>query len=118
MRYLLDTHAFLWCFQGSEMLGKKAKSIILDTDTRKYISIASIWEFSIKYGLGKLEFEGGLSRLWEIITKNGFIILPITQAYLSTVIELPSVHRDPFDRMLVATAQAEGLIVLTADENI
>jgi len=118
MRYLLDTHAFLWCCEGSDKLSKTAKQIITDDDAQKYISMASLWEFSIKYSMGNLQFEGGLYRLCEIIEQSGFIVLPITQSCLICVIELPFLHRDPFDRMLIATAKAEGMTILTADENI
>ena len=118
MRYLLDTHAFLWCCEGSDKLGKTAKEIINDSDTQKYMSIASLWEFSIKCSMGKLQFEGVLSHLQEIVDRNGITVLPITQSYLAGVIELPFIHRDPFDRMLVATAKADGMTILTADVNI
>jgi PIN domain nuclease of toxin-antitoxin system len=118
MRYLLDTHVFLWCCENSAKLSNTATKIINDAYAQKYMSIVSIWEFSIKYSMNKFQFEGGLSRLWELINQSGVIILPITQAYLEYVIELPFIHRDPFDRLLVATAKADGMIILTADENI
>ena len=118
MKYLLDTHAFLWYFEDSDKLSETAANIIENTDAPKFVSIASLWEFAIKYGLGKLRFDGGYSHLWEMITKNGFIILPIAQSHLAEIIELPLIHRDPFDRLLVATAKAEGMTLLTADENI
>ena len=118
MNYLLDTHAFLWYFEDSEKLSEIAASIIEDTNARKYVSIASLWEFSIKYGMGKLRFDGGIASLWKMIVQNSYTILPIKQSYLIGVINLPFIHRDPFDRLLVATAQADGLAILTADENI
>jgi len=118
MKYLLDTHAIIWFFEDSEKLSKTAANIIKDSEASKYISIASLWEFTIKYDSGKLLFEGGLSRLWEMITQNGFIILPITQPHLASLTGLPFIHRDPFDRLLVAVAKAEGMALLTADENI
>jgi len=80
--------------------------------------MASLWEFSIKYSMGNLQFEGGLYRLCEIIEQSGFIVLPITQPYLVCVIELPFLHRDPFDRLLIATAKVESMTILTADANI
>ena len=118
MKYLLDTHVFIWYFANSDKLSETAADIIEDTETPKYISIASLWEFTIKYDSGKLLFEGGLSRLWEMITQNEFLILPITQPHLAGLIGLPLLHRDPFDRLLVAAAKAEGMTLLTADENI
>ena len=118
MRYLLDTHAFLWHFDGSDKLSETAVSVIENADIQKHISIASIWEFAIKYSTGKIGFEGGISRLWEIITRSGFAILPIKQSHLAGIIDLPFIHRDPFDRLFVAIAKAEGMTILTADENI
>jgi len=119
MKYLLDTHAFLWYFEAaSHRISEKARSIIRDTNAQKHVSVASLWEFSIKYRSGKLQFDGGLTRLWEMITKNGFAILPIAQPHLEGIIQLPFHHRDPFDRLLIATAIAEGMTILTADENI
>ena len=118
MKYLLDTHAFLWCCEGSDKLSKTAKRIIDDAGASKYISIASFWEFSIKYSMGKLQFEGGLSHLGEIVDRHGITVLPIAQSYLACVIDLPFIHRDPFDRLLIATAQADNMTILTSDENI
>ena len=118
MRYLLDTHAFLWYFEDSDKLSEVAANIIEDDAALKHVSIASLWEFSIKYSLGKLLFDGGLSHLWEIITRNGFVILPIAQPYLTGIIHLPLHHRDPFDRLLVATAKVEGMTLVSADSNM
>jgi PIN domain nuclease of toxin-antitoxin system len=118
MKYLLDTHVFLWYFDDSDKLGKAVADIIEDANVQKYVSIASLWEFAIKYDTGKLQFDGGLSRLWEMVTKNGFIIQPIEHSHIAGIIRLPYIHRDPFDRLLVATARADGMTLLTADENI
>ena len=119
MKYLLDTHAFLWYFEDSHRLSETAANIIEDTNVQKYVSIASLWEFAIKYSIEKLQFDGGLTHLWEMISQNRFIILPITQSYLLHITEnLPFIHRDPFDRLLVATAKTDGMTILTADENI
>ena len=119
MKYLLDTHAFLWYFEAaSHRISETAKSIIRDANEQKYVSVASLWEFSIKYSSGKLQFDGGLPRLWKMLTSNDFTILPIAQAHLEGTIQLPFHHRDPFDRLLIATAIAEDMTILTADDNI
>ena len=118
MRYLLDTHVFLWYFDGSDKLSETAKNILDDADIQKYISVASLWEFAIKFGIGKIKFEGGLEQLWNIVMKNGFHILPIDQPHIKGVIGLPFIHRDPFDRLLIAIAKAENMTILSADENI
>ena len=118
-KYLLDTHAFLWYFEDSDKLSETAAGIIEDMNLQKYVSIASLWEFSIKYSIGKLQFDGGLSNLWDMILQNSFTILPITQSYLSNIIlNLPFIHRDPFDRLIIATAKADNMTILTDDENI
>jgi len=119
MKYLLDTHVFLWFFWDSKNLSDYASSIIENDEIEKYISIASMWEFSIKYSMGKLTFDGGLACLWDMLLQNGFNILPINQLQLEILItELPFHHRDPFDRLIIATAKANDLIIITADENI
>jgi len=117
MKYLLDTHAFLWYFNGSDKLSEIAKNIFENEDSHKYISIASFWEFSVKYSMGKIGFEGGLTRLWELIAIKNFTILPITKPYLDGIIDLPFIHRDPFDRLLIAAAKTDNMTILTADEN-
>jgi len=119
MGYLLDTHAFLWYFLDSKDLSERAADIIEDNNIQKYISIASLWEFSVKYSIGKLAFDGGLNGLWGMLSQNGFIVLPITQPHLETLIsDLPFHHRDPFDRLIIATAKTEELTIVTTDENI
>jgi PIN domain nuclease of toxin-antitoxin system len=118
MRYLLDTHVLLWYFEDSPKLPESVATIIESSDVQKAVSVASLWEFSIKSSLGKLQFEGGLTVLWEMITSNGFGILPIQESHLNRLMRLPFLHRDPFDRLLIATAVEEGMTLLSADENI
>ena len=67
MRYLLDTHTFLWYFNDSDKLSETADNIFEDANVRKYVSVASLWEFAIKYSSGKLQFDGGLPLLWEML---------------------------------------------------
>ncbi|MCL2693978.1 MAG: type II toxin-antitoxin system VapC family toxin [Oscillospiraceae bacterium] len=116
----MDTQILLWGSTNPDKINKKVMSIVNNKNSQIYISIVSLWEFSIKYSKGKLKFEGGISRLCEIIKLCGFTILPITQPHLAAFIELPLMenHKDPFDRLLVATAKAENMTILTADENI
>jgi PIN domain nuclease of toxin-antitoxin system len=116
-RYLLDTHAAIWFFDGDNSLSETAKKIILNTSNIKYISIASAWELAIKVSLGKLDFIGKTAGFIKDIERNGFILAPIKSAHLTTLETLPMHHRDPFDRLLVATAISEGMTLITADEN-
>ena len=116
--YLLDTHAVLWVAANSPMLSRAAKSAILDESAEKYVSIVSAWEVAIKLGSGKLRLDGGLPEFFRMIDDNGFLELEVDRKYLGQIARLPDRHRDPFDRLLVATAITEGLTLLTADRNI
>ena len=118
MKYLLDTHVVLWFFNDVKKLPKTTYHIILDPANEKYVSIASVWELAIKIGTGKLVFKGGVVRFFSMICKNGFGLLPIKRSHIKTLETLPLLHRDPFDRILVASAMAEGMSLITADENI
>ncbi|MFA6402252.1 MAG: type II toxin-antitoxin system VapC family toxin [Salinivirgaceae bacterium] len=118
MNLLLDTHTFIWFFNGDIQLSLRAKKIIEDTKNAKFVSIASIWEVAIKIGVGKLHFDGNTSEVADLIEQNDFQILPIAVSHTVSYELLPLIHRDPFDRMLVAQANEEKLIIVTVDENI
>jgi len=118
MRYLLDTHAALWAFGNHDKLSEVAKYAILDSANEKYVSIASAWELAIKIGTGKLTFDGGVNGFFLSIDKNGFGLLPITEQHVKQVESLPLLHRDPFDRILIASAMTENMCLITADANI
>ncbi len=115
MRILLDTHIYLWWLTDSPRLSQAAKQTIA-TATEVYISSASIWEAGIKITAGKLEAD--IDDLIEGIQANGFTELPITAKHSKQAARLPDIHRDPFDRMLVAQTLCEPLRLLTADEQI
>jgi len=116
-KLLLDTHVVLWVAENSNMLSGKAKAAVLDETTDKFVSIASAWEIAIKLGTKKLRLDGGLAEFFRMVDENGFLMLPIERAYLHQVPELPDCHKDPFDRLLLATAVCEGMTIITADEN-
>jgi PIN domain nuclease of toxin-antitoxin system len=111
-RILLDTHVFLWWLIDSPELGEQARQIITDSRNDIYVSAASTWEISIKRAIGKLTAPSDISK---IIEDEGFLSLAITTYHGDQAGELPPLHRDPFDRMLIAQAQAEGLILMTND---
>ena len=113
MNILLDTHAFIWFFNGDEQLSIKARKLIEDSKTKKHVSIASIWEVAIKIGLKKLVFDGNTSEIIELIDKNGFQILQISVNHIVEYETLEFVHRDPFDRILVAQAIVEKMTIIT-----
>jgi PIN domain nuclease of toxin-antitoxin system len=115
MRLLLDTHIYLWWLQDSPRLSRNAREGIIAAE-EVYISSASIWEAAIKAGIGKLHAD--IDELAAQITTSGFRELPIRAAHAAAVRRLPDLHRDPFDRMLVAQAMCEPLRLMTADDSL
>jgi PIN domain nuclease of toxin-antitoxin system len=119
MRYLLDTHTALWFVNEHEKLSPETKEILLDDTRAFYISVASAWEIAIKASIGKLtEFKGGVKVFLAKIEYSPINILTVTPEHIEIVETLPFHHRDPFDRLLISTAFAENLTIITADENI
>jgi PIN domain nuclease of toxin-antitoxin system len=116
--YLLDTHAAIWFFNGSDTLSKTAHNIIRDFSNPIYISIVSVWELAIKIGIGKMEFDGKTSGFIRLAERNEITILPIKPSHLAVYESLPMLHRDPFDRLLIATAIDEQMTFISADKNI
>jgi PIN domain nuclease of toxin-antitoxin system len=112
MRYLLDTHIFLWAVQGSSSLRPPVRRL-LDAAEQVYVSAVSIWEIAVKARLGKIEAEP--RDLLDAVPASGFLDLPVSLAHAAGVAELPLIHTDPFDRLLIAQAMAEPLKLLTAD---
>ncbi len=112
VRLLLDTHVFLWSVGDDPRLSKKARSLICAAD-EVFISSASIWEASIKAGIGKLDVD--IDLLVNEIANSGFLELPVRAAHAAYTRHLPDIHRDPFDRLLIAQAMTEPLRLVTAD---
>jgi PIN domain nuclease of toxin-antitoxin system len=113
VRLLLDTHVLLWWLTDDRKLSKHARDMIANSDNDVLVSSASIWEVSIKAALGRLDVE--LDDLEDAIARNGFRPLPIGFRHAITAGRLPPVHRDPFDRMLVAQASVEELRLVSHD---
>lgn len=109
---LLDTHTFLWWLNDDAKLGSKAREALRNPKNNVYVSAATGWEISIKKALGKLEAPDDIN---TIVEEERFLQLPITLLHGEKAGQLPLHHRDPFDRMLIAQAQAEGLTIVTAD---
>jgi len=118
IKYLLDTHVILWILDGKGQFSDTTFRIITDPGNVKYVSIASAWEVAIKIGKGNLQLEGGVSGFLRTVNRHGIKLLPIKRKHIKTLETLPLLHRDPFDRILVASAMAEGMSLITADENI
>jgi len=117
-RYLLDTHVAIWLFRDDQKLSENSRRIFRNISNSIYISIASIWELAIKISIGKMSFNGKIPKFVELAEDNNITILPIETSYLPVLDILPSIHRDPFDRILIATAMAERMTLISADENI
>jgi PIN domain nuclease of toxin-antitoxin system len=117
-KILLDTHTILWFFNDDDALSLNAKTVILDPFNNICVSMASVWEVAIKISLKKLVFDGGVQEFVRLIEENGFELLPITPEHIFELEQLPYIHRDPFDRMLVTTAKVEKMCILTKDKNI
>jgi PIN domain nuclease of toxin-antitoxin system len=113
---LLDTHVLIWWIENSRRLGKRTKSIILNDRTTVWVSAATILEIGIKAGMDRLDVSPlFLDELVPELSRSSFRSLPIQFDHAFTVRALPPHHRDPFDRILVAQAQCEGLTLVTAD---
>ena len=115
MRLLLDTHILLWMAGAPERLRGDLRALVEAPGADLTFSAASIWEVAIKNGLGRPDFLVDPHLLRRSLLENGYTELPISGAHAARVDLLPAIHRDPFDRILVAQAQAEGIMLLTAD---
>mgnify|MGYP001140089387 CR=1 FL=1 len=112
MNLLLDTHTLLWWLTDDPTLSRAARSAIADQGNTVYLSPVVVWELRIKQGLGKLELP---DEFREVLDAQPFTELPITSAHAHEIAVLPSRHRDPFDRMLVAQARLEKLTLVSRD---
>ena len=115
MKLLLDTHLLLWAAGEPDRLSVRARALMEDQDNALVFSAASLWEITIKAGLGRADFQIDPHLLRRGLIENGYEELPVTGQHAIAVGQLPDVHRDPFDRILVAQATVEGLLLLTHD---
>lgn len=115
MNLLLDTHVLLWWLADDPKLVQPARQAVADTDNIVHVSAVSLWETAIKQGIGKLDLPDGFE---DAVAAQGFRELPVKWAHARQSRLLPWLHRDPFDRMLVAQAQVEQLTLVTADAGI
>lgn len=116
MSLLLDTHALLWFVLDEPRLSTPARMKILEANDEVFVSPASLWEIAIKIGIGKYEIPGPFEEFWTAqLELNDFSRLPISVAHLAQVVVLPAIHRDPFDRLLIAQALSENIELVSAD---
>ncbi|WP_349616026.1 type II toxin-antitoxin system VapC family toxin [Azotobacter salinestris] len=115
MKLLLDTHLLLWAAGSPEQLSATTRALLEAPENELFFSAASLWEIAIKRGLGRNDFQVNARVLRRGLLDNGYNELPITSEHSVAIDALPPIHKDPFDRILVAQAMVEGIILLTAD---
>ena len=119
MRLLIDTHALLWFCEGNSALSASARAAMENSTNERYISHATAWEVAIKLSLGKLILQAAYEDIFPgVLDANGFVMLPPTLKHYQALIPLPRHHGDPFDRLIIAQAQVEGLTVVTCDDHL
>jgi PIN domain nuclease of toxin-antitoxin system len=119
MNVLLDTHAFLWAVTDDPRLTAAARAVFADSTNSLFLSVVSMWEIVLKAHAGKLQVKGSLARFFaDQLARNRLSALGVSPQHVLRVAELPRLHRDPFDRLLVAQAQVENMLLLTADTQI
>lgn len=118
MNFLLDTHILLWSAVESPKLSQDAIAILNSPDHELWFSVLSLWEVALKRSRTRKDFGLDVVPLRTGLLSNGYQELPIEAHHVAAVIELPMIHTDPFDRLLIAQAKAEGMVLLTADRDL
>ncbi len=118
MRLLLDTHIALWALVDSPSLPGRARTLLLDPAHEVFVSSATLWEIAIKRSLGKGDMPVSAGEAERLFGKAGYQPLPVTWAHAARVESLPPIHKDPFDRILVAQAMSEPMVLLTHDPSL
>ncbi len=118
MKLLVGTHLLLWAAQGVGYLPVEAQKVMSDPENELFFSVASLWEIVIKCGLGRGDFTVDPRVFRRGLLDNGYLELPILSEHAVAVMTLPSIHKDPFDRLLVAQAIVEGITLLAADVQV
>jgi PIN domain nuclease of toxin-antitoxin system len=116
VKLLLDTHLLLWAAGQPDRLSKTARELIDAESSELIFSVASLWEIVIKRGLGREDFKVDARLLRRGLLDNGYTELPIASEHVVAIDTLPPLHKDPFDRVLIAQALVEGVVLLTTDE--
>ena len=119
MKYLLDTHAFLWWVTDDPQLSNRARNIVEDSSITIYFSAVSAWEIAIKHGIGRLQLDDSPKRFVnKQLEVTGFPVLEIRLDHVLEVSELPLIHADPFDRVLIAQCACDRLTILSRNKTI
>ncbi len=115
MKLLLDTHILLWAAGEPEKLSESARARLTAAENTLFFSAASIWEIVIKLGLGRDDFKVDPHRLRKMLVVHGYTEISVSSEHALRVHGLPMLHKDPFDRLLLAQARSEGMLLITAD---
>ncbi len=118
MKLLLDTHLLLWTAEGSQRLARRARGWMTDPENDLLFSVASLWEIVVKRGLQRPDFQVDARLLRRGLLDNGYQELPVLSEHVVAVDSLPPIHKDPFDRLLIAQATVEGITLLTDDPTV
>jgi PIN domain nuclease of toxin-antitoxin system len=118
VKLLLDTHLVVWAFDNTSKLSRAAVTLLADERNELVFSALSIWEVAIKSALRKKDFKVDVHALRRGLLDNGYIELAVTSKHAVAVYDLPLIHKDPFDRLLIAQAQVEGITLLTVDAKV
>ena len=116
--FLIDTHTLLWMHDDSKEISQEIKDTLSSNESQIFLSIASLWEITIKQQINKLDLQYGLDDIAAYCLDNGILIKPIPLYHLNQLSILPLIHKDPFDRMIVATAYADNLTLVSKDKQL
>lgn len=118
MAFLLDTHIFLYFINGDDSISKKTIALINNPLFEKFISVASIWEITVKINIGKLRLKDNLDSIYKILDEFNISILHPQKIHFKVNLDLPLIHKDPFDRLIISQTIADDLILITDDQHI
>ena len=118
MKLLLDTHIVIWAAFTPDRLSQTARSLIIDEENDLLFSPVNLWEVAIKRALGRRDFQFDSRVLRSNLLLNGYQELPITSDHAVAIDQLPDIHKDPFDRLLIAQSMVEGILLLTSDPTV
>ena len=118
MRFLLDTQVLLWMARDDDVFAPDLRAALADPENELSFSVAGIWEIAIKQGLARADFRWDARAVREVLLSRRFIEMPVTGAHAMAVVQLPRIHKDPFDRILVAQAIVEAVTLVTADSTL
>jgi PIN domain nuclease of toxin-antitoxin system len=118
VKLLLDTHLLIWAADDIKRVPPDARVLMADTENELLFSVVSIWEVAIKCGLNRPDFQVDARKLRRGLIDNGYIELPLLGEHAVAIDALPAIHKDPFDRMLIAQAMVEGVTLITNDESM